>query len=765
MYMDSLILPIATVIIAMFLNILYFSKKRVSNAETKIYKKLLIVNLIDAFLAVITYMYAKTIGYDLIIEILQKIYMSLMVLMTVYIDCYLVTIIDFNEKTKKINDLLLNSFICVLLLILFTKLVVINYINVLDGSGLSYNIVLASTIIYFVIMLILMFIVFIKNKKNFSKDIPFMIFSIFYIAGITLRKYIPNVMYENFLFTFCFLIMYHTIENPDVKLLRQTELAKDQAERANRAKSDFLSSMSHEIRTPLNAIVGLSEDNLNYQDQLPAEVIENSKDIINASQTLLEIVGNILDINKIEANKMELIEGKYCFKDEIINMCKVTQTRIGEKNIIFNLEIANDIPYEVIGDKGKVKEIINNLLTNAIKYTDKGQINLTIKCINNLKQNISTIIITCQDTGKGIKAEHINRLFNKFDRLDVEKNTTTEGTGLGLAITKSLVEMMGGKINVQSQYGQGSIFVVQIPQKISSLIKSLSSIASDDKFANISASYHGKKVLIVDDNNLNIKVATKVLKEFAFSIDECYDGQECLEKINQGNKYDLILMDIMMPNMSGETCLANLRKNPEFNIPVIALTADALTGAKEKYISEGFIDYISKPFSKDQIKEKLDKIFIPNKNSSKIDWSNVKAYSITDLPAEPETSDENISEVQYDETYLVKNGIDYKKGIENFGDLVTYKEMLRAWKEDCQNKFNKLENLKNQHDMPNYAIQVHSLKSDSKYFGFTKLAEMAYEHEMKAKESDEGYIMQNFSDLQKEFNCLMPVIKNYLKGK
>ena len=349
--------------------------------------------------------------------------------------------------------------------------------------------------------------------------------------------------------------------------------------------------------------------------------------------------------------------------------------------------------------------------------------------------------------------------------MDVEKNTTTEGTGLGLAITKSLVEMMGGKINVQSQYGQGSIFVVQIPQKISSLIKPLSSIASDDKFANISATYHGKKILIVDDNNLNIKVATKVLKEFAFNIDECHDGQECLDKINQGNKYDLILMDIMMPNMSGETCLANLRKNPEFNIPVIALTADALTGAKEKYISEGFIDYISKPFSKDQIKEKLDKIFIPNKNQSKIDWSNVKAYSITDLPAEAETSDENISEVQYDETYLVKNGIDYKKGIENFGDLVTYKEMLSEWNEDCQNKFNELENLKNQHDMPNYAIKVHSLKSDSKYFGFTKLADISYKHEMKAKESDEGYIIQNFSDLQKEFNRLMPVIKNYLKGK
>ena len=256
--------------------------------------------------------------------------------------------------------------------------------------------------------------------------------------------------------------MYFTIENPDVKMLEQMELARDQAEKANHAKSDFLSSMSHEIRTPLNAIVGLSEDNLNYEDQVPKEVAENSKDIINASQTLLEIVGNILDINKIEANKMEVVENPYNFKEEIENMCKITETRIGEKNILFHLNIADDIPYELIGDKGKVKEVINNLLTNSIKYTEEGMIELNIKCINDLTKNISTIIVSCKDTGRGIKAEYINKLFQKFERLEVEKNTTTEGTGLGLAITKALVEMMGGTINVQSQFGQGSLFVVII---------------------------------------------------------------------------------------------------------------------------------------------------------------------------------------------------------------------------------------------------------------------------------------------------------------
>ena len=305
-------------------------------------------------------------------------------------------------------------------------------------------------------------------------------------------------------------------------------------------------------------------------------------------------------------------------------MCRVTSTRIGEKPISFKLNIAEDIPYELIGDRGKVKEIINNLLTNAIKYTEQGEINLKVKCVNDLNKKMTNLIITCQDTGRGIKAEYINKLFTKFERLDIEKNTTAEGTGLGLAITKSLIEMMGGKINVESRFGQGSIFMVNIPQKISKISapmteKEIMDTASNlfgrkennlQEETNISfEKYKGKKILVVDDNKLNIKVARRALQNFEFEIDEAEDGQVCLDKINAGNEYDLILMDIMMPNMSGEETIKKLKENKNFNTPVIALTADALSGAKEKYMQEGFVDYIAKPFSRDQIKEKLDNIF------------------------------------------------------------------------------------------------------------------------------------------------------------
>ena len=773
-------LNIFALIILIILMVIFFSKKRLHNIEDNTYGWLLIVSFftISTGITLGFLLDANIVNQNMMIIIFNKLYLvGLITTLSMFV-FYTYNISKFYKEEKRSRNMIIYSIFIAFNIIVISLLPLNTFM--VDTGVMTKGLAMDYTSLLFGIiytMLIIFCLIDFKHLKN-KKYIPIILLILEGIAITIIQFYIPsaNFIINPSMVITC-LIMYFTIENPDLKLLAQMSLAKDRAEKANRAKSDFLSSMSHEIRTPLNAIVGLSEDNLSYEEKCPPEVIENSHDIMNASQTLLEIVGNILDINKIESEKLEIVENPYDFRESITSMCKVTSTRIGEKNIKFNLSIADDLPYELIGDKVHVKEIVNNILTNAIKYTEQGEINLSVRCVNDYNKRLSNLIITCQDTGRGIKKEYISKLFTKFERLDIEKNTTTEGTGLGLAITKALTEMMGGTINVSSQFGKGSIFVINLPQKVSKFqrpmtekeimdtaSKLLNNKVEESKTYNID--YGHRKILIVDDNKLNIKVARRAISDFDFEIDECYDGLECLNKVVVGNEYDLILMDIMMPNMSGETAIKRLKENPNFKIPVIALTADAVAGAKEKYVSEGFVDYIAKPFNKEQIKQKLDIVFNKSDMLTKSEKEeNQVNNSIADQKEEVEIITDETSNKLIDENYLLENGVNYKKGIELLGDLETYNDMLSDWFKESQNKFEQLKLFKLRHDMPNYAISVHALKSDSKYFGFDKLAELSYNHEMKSKENNQDYVLNNFHELELEFFRISNVVETYLKSK
>ena len=354
--------------------------------------------------------------------------------------------------------------------------------------------------------------------------------------------------------------------------------------------------MSHEIRTPLNAIVGFS-NSLSDNKNIPDEAKSDVKDILVASDSLLEIVNGVLDISKIEANKIEIVKKEYDTKKMLDELAKLTKVRIGDKPIDFITKFDETLPRVLYGDQTRTKQVILNILTNAAKYTDKGKIIFSVQSV--VKDNVCRMIISVEDTGRGIKKDSINKLFTKFERLDEENNTTIEGTGLGLAITKKLLEMMHGKIVVQSEYGKGSKFTISLDQRI---VKNPTIKLDDEKIDDIEIiDLSSKKVLVVDDNKLNIKVATRLLSPYNVEVVSAESGMDSIEILKKDKKIDLVLMDDMMPKMSGTETLKEIKKNNLYDGPIIALTANALTGMREKYIEHGFTDYLSKPIEKSEL--------------------------------------------------------------------------------------------------------------------------------------------------------------------
>ena len=584
------------VLFSICLNIIYFVKKHIKTGETKIFSILLVVNL----LSLLSELICTYIGYtypenSIVPHVATKMYlvflMTFLLYMTlyIYVICY---VTNFKKDMKHYMFLKVLSYIIWIICCLGCVI-----LPIVTGKGYATGLAVNWTYTCSTLVLVSWIIPVIKNNKTLSKKkiLPLALFVLFMTLISIIQKYNPQITLTTVMEFLIMFIMYHTIENPDVKLIEQLNLAKDQAEKANRAKTDFLSSMSHEIRTPLNAIVGFS-NSLNDNKDIPESAKADVKDILVASDNLLEIVNGVLDISKIEANKIEIIKKEYDTKKMLDELSKLTKVRIGEKTIEFITKFDESLPRVLYGDQTRVKQVILNILTNAAKYTDKGKIIFSVQSI--IKDNVCRMIVSVEDTGRGIKKESIDKLFTKFERLDEDRNTTIEGTGLGLAITKKLVELMHGKIVVHSKYGEGSKFTVSIDQKI---VKNPTISLDDNSNSNLEViDLKGKKVLVVDDNKLNLKVATRLLTPYNLEIVTSESGFDAIELL-KNNKYDIILMDDMMPKMSGTETLKEIQKNELYDGPVVALTANALTGMKEKYIELGFTDYLAKPIEKSEL--------------------------------------------------------------------------------------------------------------------------------------------------------------------
>ena len=832
-----------SLIYIVLLTIIYFSKKRITNIETKIYNKLLVVDIVGLFLEFACCMTVSGIvDVDILKYIVNKSFL-IFILSWVFLFSKYTIAVSFQNNSKlavsinnKYNMFSKLFFIIYLFFAAAILLLPISYY--FDGVyvysyGLSANFLFVATGIFVITTLICVFLN-IKSTPR-KKIIPMFIFLLFITLTMLFRLVNPGVLLINATTTFVTVLMYFTIENPDVKMIQELEVAREQADKANRAKTDFLSSMSHEIRTPLNAIVGFSDCIMDAQNL--GEAKENAKDIVNASQTLLEIVNGILDISKIEAGKIEIVNSKYNAPETFLELAKLITPKMNEKGLDFTYNIASDLPDTLFGDHANLKKIVTNLLSNACKYTERGYVHYEVNCVKN--NGVCKLIISVEDSGRGIKKENVDKMFTKFQRLDEDKNTTIEGTGLGLAITKQLIELMGGRIILHTVYGEGSKFTVVLNQKIETADAVIAKKVKDTLDLN------NVRIMLVDDTALNLKVATKLLEKYnANQVVTCSSGFECLDRIKRGEVYDLILLDDMMPKMSGVETLHQLKQIPGFNVPTVALTANAISGMREKYLRDGFDDYLAKPIEKDQLvivvnqllgrsvtedistveinkaventnirSEEIPKVedmekaeearsdIIPveenieevlgdqldrnyedkdtelkenvevdhieeveqlEENVNPMEIKPIETVPVVDInPIETIEKVEVSSEGNYDRSYLESNGVDVNHALELLGDMDMYNMTISDFMKEVEEKWNRIVDYKNSNNMPDYAIEVHSLKSDCKYLGFMTLADIAYEHELKSKENDSNFVNENFARLEEEYKKVLEIARTY----
>ena len=587
-------------------------------------------------------------------------------------------------------------------------------------------------------------------------------------SAIVLIRF-PILYFFLFITTSFVMIQYHKSVLDQIDYAEQLQKAKEAADRANKAKSDFLAEMSHEIRTPINAVLGMNEmiqrESAWAQEDIPPEEKEESfrkistyaDDLEDAGNNLLSIINDILDFSKIEAGKLELVENNYELSILISDVSNMISFRVREKGLEYHLDVDERIPELLYGDKVRVRQIITNLLTNAFKYTNQGSIRLIIRAEEQSFRpgGIVTLVITVQDTGIGIHKEDIPKLFTKFQRVDLERNSTIEGTGMGLAITNRLLEMMGGSISVESEYGKGSSFTVRVPQRIVSC-EPLGNVRSADPAGGRTGHTHKgifkapeARILVVDDTRMNLAVTVGLLQRTGIQIDTALSGQDALELL-AAKPFDLVLMDQRMPGMDGVETLHRLRETKgslNAETPVICMTADAIIGAKERYTAAGFTDYIPKPVTG----EVLERTIVRHLPAGKVTM--LRNSDGQEEAAETRALAERFAPLR-------EGGIDPETGL-NYcqRDEALYVSLLQEYVRSSEDYMQSMQTGLEAQDWKTFGIAAHTVKSTSRMIGAEELAGIAAGLEKAANEEDAAFIREGYPGLAESYRKAVETVR------
>lgn len=742
--------------------------KNRSNREFKVLVMILLTNEILDIATAITISYGAVIspGFNMVLNTIYFLFTAAGGYQAaVYIESY-VEKIPMKLKISRVNFIAGIIYGVLLLCNMFG-----GYIFHFDEAG-SY----VHGILYPVVFLCPMYfmttavILNIRHPQAFTKKqfISNLVYALIVFSASAVQAFfLPSILLTCFSGSLAIMIVFFSLETPDYQNLmktmeelkrskEETEFAEAEAIAANQAKSHFLANMSHEIRTPINGILGMNT--LIIEETKDPAILEYALNVQSAGNSLLSIVNDILDFSRIESGKTQIIEGEYQLCSLLNDCYNLIYLKANEKNLSLKFENDPDMPAVLYGDEVRIRQIIMNLLTNAVKYTPKGSVTLRAGYQNDDDDNI-VLYIAVEDSGIGIDKDNQYLLFETFERIDESVIRNIEGTGLGLVITKQLLEMMGGNIQVESELQKGSVFTVAIPQRV---VSRKAAGEFTPKYTEATTISRGNpyefiapeaRILVVDDVEMNIRVVKGMLRKTGIHVETARNGIECLAKA-QEKQYDVILLDHMMPEMDGVETLHKMKdldRNKNKNTPVIMLTANAILGARENYLVEGFTDYLSKPV----LERQLYKVMLKYLPERLVKRGEVLKEKVSDEASREFTAigDEKLDQL----TCLdLETGLAYCAN-----DIEFYKEMLDTYLEN--EKTLALKQHFGQKQWKDYAIVIHGVKSSSLTIGAIEVSQKAKELEHAAKDCNEEFILQNHDAFIQMYQGLIDTIASVIK--